>query len=69
MRCAICDNVLADDEVRFNRDHKDYDPCGTCKNIIKDVFKEDRDEGTLRDVGDAFDGGTTELEAMLGIEA
>lgn len=28
----------------FNSDHGDIDPCGTCKEIIADVFGEEGDE-------------------------
>ena len=66
MRCYICDSALSDEEVQFNRVHDDWDPCGTCKQVIKDVFKEDRDEGTLADEG--YDDGTAELEEMLDID-
>lgn len=63
MRCFICDAVLADDEVHFNRVHDDYDPCGTCKQVIREVFAEDRDEGTFEDRGD--DAAAAELEEIL----
>jgi len=44
MRCYICDAPLTDDEVRFNKDHEDYDPCTVCKNVIADA---------VNDAGDA----------------
>ncbi len=53
MRCYICDNGLSDEEVKFNRQHNQWEPCGTCLETIKDAFAADRDEGTLLDMGDA----------------
>lgn len=44
MRCYICDNVLGEDDVRFNRDHQDFDPCPTCKEIIREAANELQDE-------------------------
>lgn len=36
MRCFICDNELS--SVTFNRDHGDINPCGTCLEVIANVF-------------------------------
>ena len=44
MRCHICDKTLADDEVQWNNDHKEWDPCGTCLTAISEVFNDDTDE-------------------------
>ena len=30
---------LSDEEVRYNRDHQDYDPCTVCKNVIAETVK------------------------------
>lgn len=35
MRCYICNRVI--DEPRYNQDHKDYDPCDTCRYVIEDL--------------------------------
>lgn len=38
MRCHICDNNLS--SVVYNADHDDFDPCGTCLEVIHNVFKD-----------------------------
>lgn len=38
MRCYICDKILEDDQVQYNEDHKDYDPCQTCLNAVEDIL-------------------------------
>lgn len=47
MRCYICDAPLTDDEVRFNHDHQDYDPCTVCKNVIADAVNEGGDDEVI----------------------
>lgn len=47
MRCFICDSVLQDSEIKVNPDHQDFDPCGTCLEIIEEVF-EPLDEEEIR---------------------
>jgi len=42
MKCYICNADM--DNFTFNRDHGDIDPCGTCKEVIANVFG---DEGDL----------------------
>lgn len=54
MRCYICDAQLSDEEVRFNRNHKDYDPCNVCKEVIKDTVNEAHDPDVIEDLGDVF---------------
>lgn len=44
MRCHICNATLGDSEVRFNKDHDDWEPCGTCLTIIAEVFEDPLDE-------------------------
>lgn len=44
MRCHICDAALGEDEIKFNREHKDYDPCGRCLEVIRNVFGEEEDD-------------------------
>lgn len=39
MRCHICDVSLSENEIQFNRDHKDFNPCGKCLEIIDNVFE------------------------------
>lgn len=43
MRCHICDKILSKDEVNFNRDHQDFNPCGVCLKVINSLF-EPKDE-------------------------
>ena len=44
MRCHICNAVLSDQEIQWNKDHKDWDPCTTCQDIIESVFNDDTEE-------------------------
>lgn len=37
MRCHICDKILEDDQVQYNTDHQDFDPCPKCLTIIEDL--------------------------------
>jgi hypothetical protein len=37
MRCHICDRPLS--EPRYNRDHKDYNPCDTCLTVVQDTLE------------------------------
>lgn len=46
MRCFICDSILGKDEVKYNRDHQEFDPCGTCLAAIAEVF-EQKDEDMI----------------------
>ena len=44
MKCFICDATLSKDEVRYNRDHQEFDPCGTCLQAIAEVFEQKDEE-------------------------
>lgn len=46
MRCHICDANL--ENPTWNRDHEEYDPCGTCLIAISEVFG-DRPEDEMTD--------------------
>lgn len=37
MRCAICDRVLSDAEVQWNKDTETFEPCSTCLEIALDA--------------------------------
>ncbi len=39
MRCHICNKILEPEAIRENRDHEDFDPCGTCLAVINEVFE------------------------------
>lgn len=38
-RCRICDKFI--ERPHFNRQHGDIDPCGTCLEVINNVFSDD----------------------------
>jgi len=57
--CHICDATLA--TVQFNQDHGDIDPCGTCLQIISEVFGDESDDENEVILGDATE---EELEAL-----
>lgn len=38
---------LTDEEVRFNHDHQDYDPCTVCKNVIADAVNDAGDDEVI----------------------
>ena len=38
MKCYICDRTLDEEQVQYNEEHGDYDPCPTCLAIIEEVF-------------------------------
>ena len=46
MRCHICDKTLSKEEISYNRDHEDFDPCGVCLEVINSLF-EPKDENEL----------------------
>lgn len=38
MKCYICDRTLEEDQVHYNIDHLDYDPCPSCLSVIEDLI-------------------------------
>lgn len=44
MRCHICNAVLTPEEVQWNSQHEDWDPCGRCLQAIEEVFNDDTEE-------------------------
>jgi len=38
-RCYICDRPI--EKPSFNRQHDDIDPCGTCLEVINNVWHDD----------------------------
>ena len=38
MRCACCDKLLEQSEIKFNKLLKRWDYCGTCKTISKEIL-------------------------------
>lgn len=56
MRCAICNAVLGEKEIKFNTDHQEFDPCSTCLDAIAEVFEDPLEEDEYRD--DYFEEGS-----------
>ncbi len=44
MQCYICSHVLTGEQVSYNNEHKDWDPCPTCLIAIAEVFSDPLDE-------------------------
>ena len=44
MRCHICNATLSAAEIQWNTDHKDWDPCTTCQEVIDSVFNDSTEE-------------------------
>jgi hypothetical protein len=40
MRCHICDSLLQ--EIHYNSDHEDYEPCPTCLAIIAEAVGKEK---------------------------
>ena len=40
MRCACCDQLLEESEVKYNKLFKKWDYCGTCKAISKEILQD-----------------------------
>ncbi len=38
MRCYICDSHL--DNPQWSAKHQDWEPCGTCQEVIDNVFED-----------------------------
>jgi hypothetical protein len=62
MRCAICDKVLSSEEIKFNRDHNDWDPCSHCLMVISEVFEEAGDEEVFEYIYEEEQEDTEEVE-------
>jgi hypothetical protein len=48
MRCNICDRTLQPGEIKFNKDHEEFDPCGVCLEVINNVFEDHLEEDEMR---------------------
>lgn len=42
MRCFICDAAI--DNPKYNRDHEQWEPCGTCLEVISDTLGAFKDQ-------------------------
>lgn len=58
MRCYICDKVLS--EPQFNTDHRSYDPCQTCLDVIQGVLDGYKDKPSM-DEDDFYEEISLEL--------
>ena len=50
MRCHICDKVLDESEIAFDKNHDEFDPCGTCLQAIQEVFDDSPEDDEWREV-------------------
>lgn len=60
MRCHICNAQLSPAEIQWNNDHKDWDPCTTCQEVIDGVFNDSTDEEITEEID-------YELEVTYGL--
>lgn len=54
MRCYICNKALQDEDVHYNTDHKDFDPCPSCLSVVEDTVAGFRDQAAPES-DDVFD--------------
>lgn len=47
MRCFICDRILNEDQVHYNEEHEDFDPCPTCQQVIDDLLAAYGDQASI----------------------
>lgn len=47
MRCHICNKTLVPEEIKFDRDHNEFNPCFECLNVIAEVFADPLDEDEI----------------------
>lgn len=40
MKCYICDHTLSDQEVSWNNDCQQWEPCSSCLIAISEVFED-----------------------------
>lgn len=50
MKCYICDNLLKEQEINWNSDHDDWEPCVKCLREIDDIFHDHPEENELREI-------------------
>lgn len=62
MRCHICNAALGETEIKFHKDHDDFDPCRTCLEIINNVFEDTLEEEDYRE--DYFEDITASPDAL-----
>ena len=57
MKCHICNATLSPPEVQWNSDHKDWDPCNKCQEVIDAVFSDDTEEEIDDQMAIELEGG------------
>lgn len=52
MHCYICDRQLGNDEIKYDPKygHGNFDPCGTCLEIIGEIFEPDDEDEIARQI-------------------
>lgn len=59
MQCHICSKVLSEKEVQWNAELEEWEPCGTCLEVIMDAAYCGRyDDEESRVVDPSFDDET-----------
>ena len=49
MRCHICDKPLSDKEIKFDKRHDEFNPCGVCLEAIAEVYEDEPDDDQYRE--------------------
>lgn len=44
MRCYICNTILKPEEIQIHPQIKAFEPCGTCLEVISEVFDDKLEE-------------------------
>lgn len=57
MKCHICNATLSAPEVQWNSDHRDWDPCNKCQEVINGVFTDDSEEEIDEQLAIEFEDG------------
>lgn len=60
MRCFICNASLGEKEVKYNKDHEEFDPCSKCLDVIAEAFDDPLEEDEFRE--DFFEYDEEDLE-------
>lgn len=59
MQCHICTKVMSDKEIQYHPELQQWEPCGTCMDVIMDAaYNGQYDEEVSRVVDPSFDDET-----------
>lgn len=61
MHCHICDAILGESEIKYNKDCQEFDPCSYCLQIISEVFDDHLTEDEIDRLIDFEFGDETDL--------